>query len=93
MALSNQSKWNENRSQDPLQVKNGGALGKPLMKIFGPGPSRRKFFRAIATMRLNPGICGSRRGVGQSLTKSPAFLFFQGKEMMLFLVPPFVFLD
>jgi hypothetical protein len=27
------------------------------------------------------------------LTKSPPFLIFQGKEMMLFLAPPFVFLD
>jgi hypothetical protein len=33
------------------------------------------------------------RGLSQSLTKSPPFLLFQGKEMMLFPVLPFVFLD
>lgn len=42
---------------------------------------------------LNPGVRGSGRGLAQTLTKFPAFLLLQGKEMMLFPAPLFVFLD
>jgi len=41
----------------------------------------------------NQGFCSFSRGHSQSLTMSPPFLLFQGKEMMLFPASPFVFLD
>jgi hypothetical protein len=41
----------------------------------------------------NQEFCGFSGGHSKSLTMSPPFLFFQGKEMMLFPASPFVFLD
>jgi hypothetical protein len=89
---------------NPLpNLKYGGTSGKAPVKIVDPGASWRRFFRAVPNMKAVIAIftllaheegvfCFSRR-LGQSLTESPPFSIRQGKEMMLFPAPPFVFLD
>jgi hypothetical protein len=89
---------------NPLpKLKNGGISGKTLVKIVDSGASWRRFFRAIPTMKAvitifplfapDEGVFCFCRGLSQTLTKSPPFSIRQGKEMMLFPAPPFVFLD
>ena len=86
-----------------LKLKNGGPLGQTPVTIVDPGASWRRFFRAISTMKVviavfplfapDEGVFCFIRRLSQSLTKSPPFSIRQGKEMMLIIASPFVFLD
>jgi hypothetical protein len=85
MATSNQKRlWMNRSNQSSEKPKIGGISGNPPAKIVDPGASWRRLFCAITTMKavmspiflfgaLNPGVRASDRGLGQTLTKSPAF--------------------
>jgi hypothetical protein len=94
--------WNR-KSQSSEMPETGGISGKPPVKIVDPGGSWRRFFCVIFTVgpliavflfvAQNDRVFGFNGGLSPSLTKSPHFLLLQGKEMMLFPAPTFVFLD
>lgn len=74
----------------PVKIVDPGALWRKLFSIFLAKSSLSALFIFVA-----PGqrVYGYDRVLSQTLTKYPAFLLFQRKEMMLFPVSPFVFLD